>query len=125
MWSRYLMTFQDYQHFFKEDTELTKKDTVSVELQVRGIENKNDKETEYSVEWENLETNEGGFIYKINTSSVFAFNSCSWYDCDENEHSDSVDEVPLSDNYKTKEIIGKIKKSIDNGMRQSIVVAFD
>ena len=124
MWSRYVMNLSDYKHHFKEDTELREETYDFVELSVRGIENKEDKPYEFSIEWKNNEVDEGGFIYKINTSSVFAFNSCSWCIDDESEPSDNNNEVPLSDGNKTKELREEKGREIEKGIKRPVVLDF-
>jgi len=123
MWSRYVMNLTDYRHHFKEDTILKEETYDFVELSVRGIENKEDKPTEYSVEWYNNEVEEGGFIYNINTSSVFALKSCYWEIDDECEPSDNDNEVPPSSN-RAKEVIKKIKEDKKKGIKKGVVVDF-
>ena len=124
MWSRYVMNLADYRQHFKEDTILREESYDFVELSVRGIENKEDKLTEYSVEWKNNEVEEGGFIYRINTSSVFALKSCSWELDDECEPSDNENEVPPSSN-RAKEVLTKKKESQKKGYKNPLIVSFN
>ncbi len=118
------MNLTDYRHHFQEKTIIKEDSYDFIELSVRGIENKEDKPWEFSIEWKNNEVDEGGFIYKINTSSVFAFNSCSWCIDDESEPSDNNDEVPPSDNNKTKDLREEKGKEIEKGIRRPVVLDF-
>lgn len=87
----FFMSFEDYKEFFNEKTKID--DCDFVELEVEGIENKQDKECEYSIKWKinsvdgNFDYNEKGKITKINTSSIFSLKSCYWdtYEDDEEE----------------------------------------
>ena len=74
---QFIMNLDSYKRFFKKDTTVKDKEAV-VYLNVEGIENKDDKEWNFSIKWTNEENEENGKIYGINTSSIFAFNSCSW-----------------------------------------------
>ncbi len=79
------MEFEDYLEFFNPITKIKKEDIDYITVQVKSIENKEDKEWEFSIEWEEWESQEKGIIKGINSSSIWALKSCSWYDeeCEE------------------------------------------
>ena len=85
----YALTYQDYKEYFNELTEYNENDEDFIDVEVKAIENKEDIEYEFSIEWNtiNLPKNENGKIYGINTSSAWALMSCGWY-----EYEDETDE---------------------------------
>jgi len=73
------MTYSDYINFFCKNTTIDKEyKEEPIMLNVEGIDNENDRDWEYSIKWTNLDNDEKGFIYGINSSSIFALNSCYW-----------------------------------------------
>ena len=70
------MSLEDYKEFFCKNTVIEEADYIKLEIE--GIENKNDKEYEYSIKWKNIYNEENGIKYAINTSSIFSFNMCNW-----------------------------------------------
>ena len=77
---QYVMTFQDYTEYFKNNTKLEKDEEDIIILNIEKIKNKNDEAWEYSIKWECDDEEEYGKITGINTSSIFALKSCEWED---------------------------------------------
>lgn len=72
------MEYNDYKEYFLENAKEIEDDEY-IELEVVGIDNKKDKNTEFSIKWKNINnTKEKGEIRNINTSSKWALMSCSW-----------------------------------------------
>ena len=72
------MTYEQYKEYFFENAEEVDEEEF-IELEVKGIDNEKDKETEFSIKWHNLHNpSEKGEIRNINTSSIWALMSCSW-----------------------------------------------
>ena len=77
--TKYLISVQDYKEFFNKKFIIKKEyEDEFFDLEIIGIKNKNDEPYEYSIKWINDELEEEGYIYNINTSSVFALKSCYW-----------------------------------------------
>ena len=77
--TEYIMNYSEYIKFFCMDTTIDKEYKEDhIMLNIEGIDNENDTICEYSIKWTNLDNDETGFIYGINTSSIFALNSCYW-----------------------------------------------
>lgn len=74
--TKYIMDLKSYKEFFNSKTKIKKADFIM--LHIKPLINENDCAWEYSIEWEEMETEERGKIRGINTSSIFALNSCSW-----------------------------------------------
>ena len=73
------MDLKDYKDFFYEDTEITEEEDFII-LEVKALENQEDKEWEFSIQWSCNENDEKGEIKGINTSSIWALKSLSWID---------------------------------------------
>jgi len=74
----YRMEYNHYKEYFFENAKEIEDDEY-IELEVESINNKQDKETEFSIKWKNINnTKEKGEIRNINTSSIWALMSCSW-----------------------------------------------
>lgn len=83
------MDLKDYKEYFCKNTEITYEDEC-IYLTIEPIDNKDDKEWEYSIDWFNQGNDDKGTIKGINTSSLFSFNSCSWVDYDTEEEEEEV-----------------------------------
>jgi len=74
----YRMEYNDYKEYFFENAKEIEDDEY-IKLEVIPISNKQDKKTEFSIRWKNINnTSEQGKIRNINTSSIWALMSCSW-----------------------------------------------
>jgi len=74
----YRMEYNDYKEYFFENAKEIEDDEY-IELEVIPISNKQDKKTEFSIRWKNINnTSEQGKIRNINTSSIWDLMSCSW-----------------------------------------------
>ncbi len=72
------MEYNDYKEYFFENAKEIEDDEY-IKLEVIPISNKQDKKTEFSIRWKNINnTSEQGKIRNINTSSIWALMSCSW-----------------------------------------------
>jgi len=76
--TQYVMPYEDYIQFFNKDTKLKKDKCDIVILNIEGMENKKDKEYEYSIKWCCDHCDESGEIKGINTSSVFSMKTNYW-----------------------------------------------
>ena len=76
----YILSLEDYKEYFKKNTKYKKDFQDWITLEIEPIDNKDDKEWEYSIKWTNWDNDEYGYIYNINTSSIFSLKSCSWID---------------------------------------------
>ena len=97
---RYCVSYTHYKDFFNE--EFIIEDGYEDEffyLDIICLENKEDREWEYSLKWINYEMEEVGFKYGINTSSIFSLYSCDW-GIDEEEDEDEENDLKDSLKYK-------------------------
>lgn len=97
------MELKDYKNYFCENTEIID-DEECIFLTIEPIENKDDEEWEYSIDWFNQMNDEKGTIKGINTSSCFSLCSCSWIDYDaEEEEEEVVEEEEVIENESKKQ----------------------
>tara|TARA_R110000744_G_scaffold37086_2_gene85269 strand:+ start:406 stop:711 length:306 start_codon:yes stop_codon:yes gene_type:complete len=99
---QYILELKDYKEYFCENTEI-KDEEECIFLTIEPIDNKDDEEWEYSINWFNQDNDEKGTIKGINTSSYFSLNSCSWVDYDEEEEEEEEVIENESKKQKTKD----------------------
>ena len=100
--TKYYMTAEDYnEYFLKKDIESTgikdEEEEDFIELEIQAIENKEDRLTEYSIKWRNIENGENGEIKNINTSSYHALKACYWINEDEEEEEEEEESELLKE----------------------------
>ncbi len=74
----YYLSLEEYKKYFYAETEIKEDQCDLVIVRVEPIGNHSDRKWEYSIYWENVENDEKGNIYGINTSSYWSLASCSW-----------------------------------------------
>lgn len=76
----FCMTMKDYKQFFKPDTTLQAKlnNDELVYLEIALLNNETNRKNEYSIEWYNELSNEGGEMHHIHSDSRFSFVSRRW-----------------------------------------------
>ena len=83
--TRYIMNYNDYVEFFKEDTKVIEDEEEIICLEIKAVDNAKDQAWEFSIEWWNTDNDETGVILGINTSSIWALKSCYWMDDEETD----------------------------------------
>ena len=83
----FMMSLKDYKEHFKSNTE-EEDEGECIFLRIESVENKEDRDWEFSINWTNENNDENGCLNRINTSSIFALKSCSWQFEDEDDDED-------------------------------------
>ncbi len=99
---QYILELKDYKNYFYEKTEITDEEEC-IFLTIEPIENDDDEEWEYSINWFNQMNDEKGTIKGINTSSPFSLCSCSWIDYDAEDEEEVVEEEEVIENERKKQ----------------------